>query len=40
MRCDVREGLISFIQKNYPGSLPKVRAELEQPEKVEALLES
>jgi small-conductance mechanosensitive channel len=33
MRCDVREGLISFIQKNYPGSLPKVRAELEQPEK-------
>ena len=28
MRCDVREGLIAFLQKNHPGALPKVRAEL------------
>ncbi len=26
LRCDMREGLIHFIQKNYPESLPKVRA--------------
>ena len=32
LRCEVREKLISFLQKNYPGSLPKVRAEfLERP---------
>ncbi|MFC5284295.1 mechanosensitive ion channel family protein [Pedobacter alpinus] len=28
LRCDIREGLINFIQKNYPQSLPKVRAEI------------
>ncbi|MFC1538190.1 mechanosensitive ion channel family protein [Candidatus Latescibacterota bacterium] len=28
LRCEVREKLIEFIQKNYPDSLPKVRAEL------------
>jgi small-conductance mechanosensitive channel len=28
LRCDIREGLIYFIQKNYPQSLPKVRATL------------
>ena len=28
LRCQVREGLISFIQKNYPECLPKTRAEL------------
>ena len=28
MRCDIREQIISFLQKNHPGSLPKVRAEL------------
>jgi small-conductance mechanosensitive channel len=39
MRCDVREGLISFIQKNYPGSLPKVRAELEGSERCNPVLE-
>ncbi|MFC1552039.1 mechanosensitive ion channel family protein [Candidatus Latescibacterota bacterium] len=27
LRCDVRENLINFIQKHYPASLPKVRAE-------------
>jgi small-conductance mechanosensitive channel len=28
LRCEVREKLIQFIQKNYPGGLPKVRAEI------------
>jgi small-conductance mechanosensitive channel len=30
MRCEVREKLISFIQKKYPKALPRVRAEMEQ----------
>jgi len=29
LRCEVREKLIAFIQKNYPDSLPKTRAEVE-----------
>jgi hypothetical protein len=29
MRCDVREHLIGFLQRNFPGSLPKVRAEMQ-----------
>jgi hypothetical protein len=29
LRCEVREKLVDFIQKNYPQALPKVRAELE-----------
>ena len=32
LRCEVREKLIEFIQKNCPDALPKVRAELEGPE--------
>jgi len=28
LRCYIREQMISYIQKKYPGSLPKVRAEL------------
>ena len=28
MRCDIREQLINFLQKNYPDALPKVRAEM------------
>ena len=27
LRCEVREKLIDFIQRNYPSGLPKVRAE-------------
>ncbi|OAQ38995.1 mechanosensitive ion channel protein MscS [Pedobacter psychrophilus] len=27
LRCDIREGLITFIQKNYPNSLPRTRSE-------------
>ena len=29
LRCTVREALIAFIQREYPASLPRVRAELE-----------
>jgi small-conductance mechanosensitive channel len=28
LRCDVREKLIEFLQREYPGSLPVTRAEL------------
>lgn len=28
LRCEVREKLLAFLQKNFPGCLPKVRAEL------------
>lgn len=28
LRCHVRENLLVWLQNNYPGSLPKVRAEL------------
>lgn len=28
LRCMVREHLIGFIQRNYPGSLPRFRAEI------------
>jgi small-conductance mechanosensitive channel len=29
LRCEVREKLITFLQKNYPGSLPRVRTHFE-----------
>jgi small-conductance mechanosensitive channel len=29
LRCEIREKLIAFVQKNYPGSLPRLRALLE-----------
>lgn len=29
LRCLVREKLIEFLQKNYPGSLPRYRGEIE-----------
>lgn len=29
LRCEVREKLIRFVQQNYPGALPRFRAELE-----------
>jgi hypothetical protein len=28
LRCEVREKLILFLQQEYPGALPKQRAEL------------
>ena len=30
LRCEVREKLLTFVQKNFPESLPKVRATLTQ----------
>jgi small-conductance mechanosensitive channel len=35
LRCEVREKLVAFIQKDFPGSLPRVRALLERPPRVE-----
>ncbi|WP_137916953.1 mechanosensitive ion channel family protein [Hydrogenophaga sp. 2FB] len=32
LRCHVREQLIDFVQREYPGYLPRHRAELDQPE--------
>jgi small-conductance mechanosensitive channel len=32
LRCDVREGLVGFLQENYPDALPRVRADLEEPD--------
>jgi hypothetical protein len=34
LRCYVREQLIAYIQRNFPGSLPRLRAELRQGEGV------
>ena len=31
LRCNVREGLIKFLQENYPGSFPVVRLEQKPP---------
>ncbi|HET6806962.1 MAG TPA: mechanosensitive ion channel family protein [Frateuria sp.] len=28
LRCHVREGMLTFVQKHYPESLPRMRAEL------------
>jgi hypothetical protein len=36
LRCLVREKMIDFLQREYPDSLPKIRAEMEpkaRPEK-------
>ncbi len=35
LRCEVREGLIAFIQQEYPDALPRYRAEMvtERPER-------
>jgi small-conductance mechanosensitive channel len=33
MRCEVREKLIDFLQKNYPHALPRVRAEIGEQQK-------
>ncbi|MGN2253437.1 mechanosensitive ion channel family protein [Frateuria sp. GZRe12] len=31
LRCHVREGMIAFVQQNYPDSLPRMRAEIGEP---------
>jgi small-conductance mechanosensitive channel len=33
LRCLVREKLIDFVQRNYPGSLPRYRGEFDMPDK-------
>jgi small-conductance mechanosensitive channel len=30
LRCEVREKMMSYLQKNYPKALPRLRGELEQ----------
>jgi small-conductance mechanosensitive channel len=35
LRCEVREKLVAFIQKNHPASLPRVRALVERPPRAE-----
>jgi small-conductance mechanosensitive channel len=32
LRCFVREGVITFVQQRYPQSLPRLRAQLGEPE--------
>ena len=32
LRCEVREKMLDFLQRNYPASLPKIRAELQRAE--------
>jgi len=32
LRCEVRERLLDFLQRNYPASLPKLRTELQPAE--------
>lgn len=31
LQCQVREGLISWLQENHPGALPRLRTELSSP---------
>ncbi len=33
LRCEVREKLIAFLQADYPGALPKLRAEMREVER-------
>nr|WP_320014273.1 hypothetical protein [uncultured Desulfobacter sp.] len=30
LRCEVREKMIAFVQRNYPQSLPKMRAQMQE----------
>jgi len=34
LRCELREKMIAFIQKNYPESLPKVRTDAEDTKRI------
>lgn len=36
LRCNIREGLINFVAKNYPDSLPRFRADLDPDGKSES----
>lgn len=37
LRCAVREGLVAFLQRDFPGSLPRTRAEVTGPPAVGAV---
>jgi small-conductance mechanosensitive channel len=34
LRCEVREKLVAFLQRQYPHALPRIRAELEQADTI------
>ena len=36
LRCDIREKLIAYIQRNHPESLPRIRAEIGGPDRKES----
>jgi len=38
LRCEVREKLVAFMQKNYPDSLPRLRTTLERPPRRESVV--
>lgn len=38
LRCEVREKLVAFVQKNHPGSLPLVRATIERAPRHESAI--
>jgi hypothetical protein len=29
LRCEVRERMIAYVQKRYPGALPRLRADVQ-----------
>jgi small-conductance mechanosensitive channel len=37
LRCLLREKIVAFIQENYPGSLPRVRAGIDHPDSNQVL---
>lgn len=40
LRCAIREHMITFIQKNYPYSLPRVRTEISKEPKAKEMVET
>jgi small-conductance mechanosensitive channel len=40
LRCEVREKLVAFIQKDYPGSLPRLRTTFERAPRPESAVAS
>ncbi|MEF2073463.1 mechanosensitive ion channel family protein [Consotaella aegiceratis] len=39
LRCEVREKIITWLQTDYPGSLPRTRAELSPPDGAQAMFD-
>jgi small-conductance mechanosensitive channel len=40
LRCEMREKLVAFVQKNYPGSLPRLRTTFERAPRRESAVSS